>query len=257
MISTDLLNSTDSLNKIYHSSVPFPFVVMENFLTPHLAELILQECRRFKDYDYEGKFISDKTWGQERKEFMPSAIDTYNDETKEQMKTAMPLTWHTINYLNSNKVLNFLSKITDIPNLEGDPNFMGGGVHKISSGGFLDVHTDYDINWFIKRRRQLNLLIYLNPDWQDYYNGNLELWDRDLTNCQVQVRPLFNRAILFNTTGLAYHGHPIPLNTPEGISRYSLALYYYLDNVKDGEQTKTVDFQRPVNAREIKDSPVI
>jgi len=256
MINNELLSSIDNLKNIYNTSTPFPFVIMENFLSPHLANLILQECKRFKDYDYEGKYMPDQTWGQSNKEFMPSAIDTHNDQSRAEMARHLPLTWHTINYLNSNKVLDFIGKITGINNLEGDPTFMGGGVHKISAGGHLDVHTDYTINWFIKRRRRLNLLVYLNHNWQDYYNGNLELWDSNLTNCVVQIRPIFNRAILFQTTGPAFHGHPIPLNTPEGISRYSLALYYYTDDVK-GHVEKTVDFQRPPNAREVKEAPII
>lgn len=42
-----------------------------------------------------------------------------------------------------------------------------------------------------------------------------------------EVVPLFNRCVIFNTDATSYHGHPDPLNTPEGVYRRSIALYYY------------------------------
>jgi len=41
------------------------------------------------------------------------------------------------------------------------------------------------------------------------------------------IAPLFNRLAIFATTDTAYYGHPNPLETPPGIARRSLALYYY------------------------------
>src|SRR5690606_8233616 len=66
-----------------------------------------------------------------------------------------------------------------------------------------------------------------NKDWKDEYGGHLELWDRDMKNCCHRILPLFGRVVVFNTTDYAYHGHPDPLACPEGMSRKSIALYYY------------------------------
>jgi hypothetical protein len=33
--------------------------------------------------------------------------------------------------------------------------------------------------------------------------------------------------VIFSTTDFSYHGHPEPLTCPEGMTRKSLALYYY------------------------------
>jgi hypothetical protein len=41
------------------------------------------------------------------------------------------------------------------------------------------------------------------------------------------VLPIFNRCVIFNTDATSYHGHPDPLNSPEEITRRSIALYYY------------------------------
>ena len=70
-------------------------------------------------------------------------------------------------------------------------------------------------------------MIYLNKNWQDSYGGKLELWDKNMQACQVQVAPLFNRAVIFNTDADSFHGHPDPLTTPNDVTRKSIALYYY------------------------------
>jgi hypothetical protein len=40
---------------------------------------------------------------------------------------------------------------------------------------------------------------------------------------------------IFSTTDKSYHGHPDPLQCPEGMSRKSLALYYYSNGRPDDE----------------------
>jgi hypothetical protein len=46
---------------------------------------------------------------------------------------------------------------------------------------------------------------------------------------------VFNRCVLFNTTDFSFHGHPDPLRCPEGMTRKSLALYYYSNGRLAGE----------------------
>jgi hypothetical protein len=70
-------------------------------------------------------------------------------------------------------------------------------------------------------------LIYLNRDWREEYGGHLELWNAAMTQCDVRVLPVFNRAVIFSTTDRSFHGHPDPLKCPEGMTRKSMALYYY------------------------------
>ena len=43
------------------------------------------------------------------------------------------------------------------------------------------------------------------------------------------IEPIFNRAVIFTLSDKSVHGHPIPLKTPSNIERYSLALYYYIE----------------------------
>jgi len=109
---------------------------------------------------------------------------------------------------------------------------MGGGVHKINKGGKLSIHTDYNKHPNTGHRRKLNLLIYLNKDWKKEWGGELELWEKDLSRECVKILPIFNRAVIFDIDN-APHGHPVPLNTPENVSRFSLALYYFTNETPE------------------------
>jgi len=57
------------------------------------------------------------------------------------------------------------------------------------------------------------------------------LWNTDLTKAEVEIEPISNRMVCFNTQPdgdvIAYHGHLKPLNVPTDIYRKSIALYYY------------------------------
>jgi hypothetical protein len=138
--------------------------------------------------------------------------------------------------LNSPEFLQWLSTLTGISELIADPGLDGGGLHQSGRGGFLNVHTDfsrhhYHPNW----KRRINLILYLNRDWQASWGGALELWDSQVQRCVVKYPPLFNHALIFNTDERSFHGFPEPLQCPEGVSRKSLALYYY--TVDDSKKT--------------------
>ena len=129
--------------------------------------------------------------------------------------------------LNSSIFVNFLEKLTGIKGIIPDPHFVGGGLHQIEKGGFLKIHVDFNKHKQMQVDRRLNLLLYLNKDWQEEYGGHFELWDRNMTECEAKILPIFNRCVIFNTSDFSYHGHPNPLNCPEDRTRKSLALYYY------------------------------
>lgn len=139
--------------------------------------------------------------------------------------------------LNSPEFLSELSEITGIQNLLPDPELFGGGLHQSIKGAFLDVHIDYNIHPKTKQHRRLNVLVYLNKDWKDEYEGHLELWDinEEKQERLDRIAPLFNRMAMFETNEISYHGHPHPLNTPKGMNRKSLAVYYYTADRPEGE----------------------
>jgi Rps23 Pro-64 3,4-dihydroxylase Tpa1-like proline 4-hydroxylase len=92
-------------------------------------------------------------------------------------------------------------------------------------------------------KRKLNLIVYLNPNWQESWGGNLGLWSHNEEteqpkDCIISVTPLFNRAVLFDTTQNSWHGVTEGITSPEGQYRKSLAFYYLIptDDISNKRQ---------------------
>ena len=151
--------------------------------------------------------------------------------------------------MNSYPMLQFLEKLTGINGLIPDPYFGGGGLHRIERGGFLDIHADFNWHPLLHLHRRLNLLLYLNRDWEEAWGGALELWDEKMESCQQSILPLFNRTVIFSTTDTSYHGHPKPLQSPVGVSRRSVSLYYYTAERADASAPHDTLFQETGEAK--------
>lgn len=197
-------------HQVYRNAEPYPHLVLDNFFDPVLIDLILDEFPK------------------------PNQIKWQQFDNEREIKLASaseasfgPVTRLLLYHLNSITFLEFLSEVTGIPNLIPDPSFNGGGLHQIMPGGKLGIHADFNKHGDYQLDRRLNLLLYLNKDWQDEWGGHLELWDRDMTSCQKKVAPVINRVMIFGTTDYTYHGHPDPLRCPQDRTRKSLALYYF------------------------------
>lgn len=121
----------------------------------------------------------------------------------------------------------FLQEVTGISPIIADPSLVGGGLHEIHRGGYLDVHADFNFHPESGHHRRLNLLYYLNPVWHDEWEGKLELWPEDFSGPFAEIAPVANRMVIFETGETSYHGHPKPLQVPPGVTRRSLATYYY------------------------------
>jgi hypothetical protein len=131
--------------------------------------------------------------------------------------------------LASRAFLDDLTAITGIPTLLADAQLFGGGIHVTGPHGRLDVHVDFNVlehHGEAKLYRRLNLLLYLNPDWNDQWGGQVELWDREVTTCVQRYAPRLNRCVVFETSDISYHG-VAPLTCPETEVRRSFAAYYY------------------------------
>ncbi|MCD9622756.1 2OG-Fe(II) oxygenase [Rhabdothermincola salaria] len=138
-----------------------------------------------------------------------------------------PTTRQFLNQLNCSAFMQFLERLTGIGGLIPDPHYAGGGLHQIERGGYLKVHADFNVHEELKLDRRLNALVYLNRDWEEDWGGHLELWDRSMEQAIHRIAPVFNRTVVFATTDWSYHGHPDPLACPPGVTRKSVATYYY------------------------------
>ena len=124
----------------------------------------------------------------------------------------------------------FLEALTGVGGLipmrcESSQVAYGSSLIGISRGGFLNVHNDF--NTYGGLHRRLNVLLYLNDDWHEAWQGHLELWQGDMTRCVQRIPPVFNRMTVFTVTDDAFHGHPEPLASPDGTLRYALQFVYY------------------------------
>jgi len=139
-----------------------------------------------------------------------------------------------IRELNTPVFLRFLEELTGINGLIPDPYYRGGGIHQIEKGGKLDIHIDFNKYTKLNLYRRVNVLLYLNKDWDESYAGQLEFWSGHKQNdkhvlekCVSRILPIFNRLVVFSTSESSYHGHPEPLNCPDDRTRRSIATYYY------------------------------
>lgn len=224
----------ESLSDAYCFAEPFPHMVADNFLPEALARLALEHFPT-------KALASDRVFemgyaGLHKRQILPEECDA----SARQM----------FNFFNSRPLLEFLEGLTSIQGLLPDPYFNGGGFHETTRGGKLGIHADFRINDQLHLHRRLNVIIYLNENWQEEWGGSLELWDREMKAKQREVAPVFNRCVVFNTDADSFHGHPDPLTTPEGVQRRSIALYYYTASkqiYKEIPSTSTIYHARPTD----------
>lgn len=201
----------EALAETYRQAEPYPHIVFDQFLPDAMAEAILDNfpvAPLADDINYVGL-----TFEHNKRQILPESC---NDVVRRHFA-----------FFNSGPFLQFLEGLTGIEALLPDPYFDGGGFHEILKGGRLGIHADFRISNRLHLNRRLNVLIYLNKDWHAEYGGALEIWDARMTRRWESVVPEFNRCVIFSTDAGSFHGLPEPLATPDGVSRKSLALYYY------------------------------
>lgn len=202
----------------YRQADPFPHISLDGFLPEAVyREALAQyptpeqvsDWRRVEAMDDKGRIAQNLKLGYSNEQRMPQLLRDL------------------IYTLNSGVFLRYLEALTGIPNLLPDPHLVGGGLHQYLPGAILRVHADFSKLRGSLLDRRLNLLLYLNEEWQEKWGGYLELWDPEMRACRERIAPTGNRCVIFSTTGSSYHGMPDPLACPPGKTRRSLALYYY------------------------------
>lgn len=214
-----LFEITRDRAKEYRTATPFPHIVLDDFLPPDSLEKVLAALPRLDDERVKwGNLNANLPDGR------PAQASKYHLQNVLSMKPALR---SLIAELNSGPFTFLLSQLTGIESLLVDAQLLGGGVHLVKPGGLLRVHADFRRHLSYNLERRLNLLLYMNPNWREEYGGHLEIWDREMKQCEKRILPIANRCVIFNTTDDSYHGHPHPLTCPDGMLRASIALYYY------------------------------
>jgi Rps23 Pro-64 3,4-dihydroxylase Tpa1-like proline 4-hydroxylase len=223
----------EALRQEFTAAKPFPFMKIENFVDPDFAREVASAYPTFDDALATGR-----------------SFKTVNERKKVQITDAKKFSAPILRLhqmLSSPKFLGDLSYITDIPDLIADEELVGGGVHVTGPGGRLDVHIDFNYMEERKLHRRVNLLLYLNPTWQEEWGGQIQLWDKNVQSCQQQFSPALNRCVVFETSEISFHG-VTPVSPAAPYPRLSFATYYYTREAPanwKGEVHSTIFRARP------------
>ena len=213
-LSTSTLAALDRYAAEFGAAQPFRHVAIDDFLEPDAARGLLQAFPRF-----ESRYALNEM-GQ------PGG-----KAVRMRVREIGPDYAALDDYLQTPEFLAAVSRITGIPDLLYDPDYEGGGTHENLHGQSLDPHVDFNYHPRTGWHRRLNLIVYLNPQWEAAWGGQLKL-QRDPWQERSEERvvaPLFNRCVIFETNEVSWHGFEA-IELPEqrrDVSRKSFAIYLY------------------------------
>jgi Rps23 Pro-64 3,4-dihydroxylase Tpa1-like proline 4-hydroxylase len=214
--SSPYLNEIDlvALKESVKSSQPIKHICIDGMWKESFLELVRSEVEENKEWAGEKQFYGSKhkLW-QDDWSKMPTNVN------------------HFLSYLNKPLVLSMVEFLFEENGLIPDPYLEGGGIHSTGENGFLKLHADFNWHEKLKLYRRINILIYLNKDWNSKYGGQIELANRDLDGkflTQISLEPIFNRTLIFITDDESYHGQPNPVKHSFKKRRDSIAAYYYV-----------------------------
>ena len=217
------VSSAPNLARQFQSAQPFRFLAVDNFLDPNDCNRLLEEFPAF-----EAKWAVNEMGIAGRKSAIPN------------IRQISPAYRDFDQLMQSPTFLAFMGKLTGIDNLLYDPDYVGGGTHENLHGQDLDVHVDFNFHPKKLWHRRLNLIVFLNPQWEAEWGGCLELqkdpWNPN-ANETVSVVPILNRAVLFETTESSWHGFKKINLSNQSLSRKSLAVYFYTKD-RPAEETE-------------------
>jgi Rps23 Pro-64 3,4-dihydroxylase Tpa1-like proline 4-hydroxylase len=102
------------------------------------------------------------------------------------------------------RVVNLISKICGIEDIEPDPKLYAGGLSMMFPNDYLNPHIDNSHNGERNKFRRLNLLYYVSPNWELDYGGNFELWNDDRTK-PLTIIAHQNRLVVMETNKYSWH----------------------------------------------------
>ncbi|MEQ1883570.1 MAG: 2OG-Fe(II) oxygenase [Bryobacteraceae bacterium] len=222
-ISAKVLAEADHYRQAFVSAKPFKHWMIDDFFEPAFAEQLLEQ---FPSFD-------PKLALNELGEVRGKAVNT-------RIREISPAYQRLYAIIGSQPFLELVSRLSGIPELILDPKMYGGGTHENLHGQDLDVHVDFNYDEGQGLHRRLNLIVYLNKGWKTEWGGAIEIHSnpRDSEHNEIQAYdPLFNRAVMFETNEISWHGFPrIELPTEQRhLSRKSISIYLYTKTRPAGE----------------------
>jgi 2-oxoglutarate-Fe(II)-dependent oxygenase superfamily protein len=207
----------------FRQNQPFPHIVLDGFLDSGFARQLLDQFPAF-----------------DPRKAMNELGSVGRKAVNENLCELGPVYRELDELVQSADFLQWLSGVTQIPDLLYDPDYVGGGTHENLGGQDLDPHVDFNYHPARKWHRRLNLLVYLNPHWEERWGGGIELhsdpWN-PAGNRAITILPVFNRCVIFETSERSWHGFKriCPPADQPGLSRKSIAFYFYTKERPESE----------------------
>jgi Rps23 Pro-64 3,4-dihydroxylase Tpa1-like proline 4-hydroxylase len=208
--------------RAYLDAAPYPHVVIDGLLGDARSSAI---ARAFPDAAHAG-------W--KRRDYAEQAGRLGQLQRSGFDDVAIEARW-LLSELNGLAFLDFLSVLTGRRDLVPDPHFTGAGLLATVPGGHLGVHVDFNRDSARHLDRVVSVLYYAPVEWDEAWGGELELWDRARTRCEVRIAPLRDRLVAIAFGEDHWHGHPSPLRCPEGRMRAVFAAHYYAARSQPGD----------------------
>jgi hypothetical protein len=237
IVNPSVRTDVDALAARFRQREPFRHIVIDDFLTTEFCTRLLEQFPPF-----------------ERGNARDEAGEPGNKSTVEAVRGLGPAYAALDDAVQSRDFLDLVGRITGTDALLYDPWYFGGGTHENRSGQNLDAHVDFNRHPVERWHRRLNLIVYLNHEWDASWGGALELHSdpRGEGDRVISIAPLFNRAVIFETTEWSWHGFP-RIQLPSGresTTRKSVALYFYTkdrptEELADTHSTIYVDCPLP------------
>jgi hypothetical protein len=208
---------TTELHRQFVAAEPFRHVVIDEFLKPEFCHQLMME---FPAFDSGHAKNEHGETGRKAVVSDPARIG--------------PAYARFDQMIRAREFLELMSGITGIPKLLYDPEYVGGGTHENLDGQDLDPHVDFNYHPSRQWHRRLNLIVFLNPEWEPGWGGCLEFlsdpWTVNGSRPAESVVPLANRAVIFETNEHSWHGfRRIRVPAEKRISRRSIAIYLYTE----------------------------
>ena len=240
LISAEVLKRKDAIRAEFQGAKPFKHVCIEEFFPRAYTEELLRE---FPPFDAK------------------AAVNEFGKVGGKAVKTDLrnigPAYDKLFSYLSSPLFLDAMSEMLGIPGLLFDPAMYGGGTHENLPGQELDPHVDFNYDQGRNVHRRVNLLVYLNPEWQESWGGAIQLHSnpRDWEHDEVKTfNCTFNRCVVFETNEYSWHGFQRiqPPADKAGLSRKCISIYLYTQDRPQEEIAPlhgTFYVQRPLPER--------
>lgn len=216
---TKFRKEVEAASPTYNTAEPFPHAVFQDMLTLDPSAMDAFPGPQWPSWTALGDTY-------QFRKFTCSNIEVIPDPFKQLIRE-----------LSDPSSLRLLEELTGIKKLIPDPYLKGGGLHLSGPGGVLAPHTDFHLYEPLSVYRRINVLVYLNDEWDESYGGCLQLGDPEKP--AKTLVPGWGTVLVFTTDNRSIHGFPQPI--AEGRWRRSIALYYYTaeDTKEFGGDTTT------------------